>query len=172
MKALGLLLGLLTATGAAHGDGGTVRIQHETGDLRITVFSAPEPLRVGMADLSVLVQRRAGDRAVLDAEVEIVLSGPPPAAPIEVRATRENATNELLYAAAVELPAAGPWRLRVTVEHERETVEVSGELEVAPPAPPLVALWPYLVLPPAVVALFALREWLTHRRGVHRPRSR
>jgi len=164
MSALALLLCLLAA-GTARADGGTVRIQRDEGPFRIAVFSAPEPLRAGAADLSVLVQRRDGDRALLDAEVEIRLVGPPPAAPIDVQATRENATNKLLYAALVDIPAAGPWTLRVTVRHDGETAVVSGELEVARSMPRLVALWPYLVLPLGVVAVFALHERLTHRRA-------
>ena len=149
---------LLLAAGVAQADGGTVQIQQDTGPFRITVFSAPEPLRVGSADLSVLVQRRDGDAPVLDAEVAIRLEGPPPAAPIETRATREAATNKWLQAALVEIPAAGAWRLRVTVRAGGQSADATGALRVMPRAR-LRSLWPYLALPPVAVALFAAREW-------------
>jgi len=42
----------------------------------------------------------------------------------------------------------------------------SHALPVAPP-PRLSHLWPYLAFPPAVVAGFALREWLTRRSRAH-----
>jgi hypothetical protein len=113
MKVLVALVSLLAAD-LARADGGAIRIQRDAGPLRITVFSAPEPLRVGAADLSVMVQSREGGAPVLDAEVELRLEGPPPERPIQVRATREQAANKLLYAASVELPAAGTWRLRAT----------------------------------------------------------
>ena len=156
------LVGALVA-GLARADGGTIRIQEDAGPFRITVWSAPEPLRVGAADLSVLVQRRGEGSPSLDAEVELRLDGPEAQPPIEARATREQATNELLYAAAVTLPAAGTWRLRASVREGADAVEVAGDLPVAPPLPRLWTLWPYLALPPAAVAAFALRERLQAR---------
>ena len=156
------LIGLLAADLAA-ADGGSVRIDEEAGPFRIAVMSAPEPLRVGTADLSVLVQRRGDGSPVLDAEVDLRLDGPAPEPPIEVRATREQATNQLLQAAAVTLPAAGTWRLQARVREGGDAVEVAGALTVAPPPPRLLGLWPYLALPPAAVACFALREWLARR---------
>ena len=160
-----LVLLLLLAAGAAHADGGTVRIREDAGAFRITVFSAPEPLRAGRADLSVLVQRRDDDAPVLDAEVTLRLEGPPPAAPIEARATRAAATNKWLHAALVEIPVAGPWTLRASVRAGGDAAEVATQIEVAPRLPALLALWPYLALPPLAVAAFAVREWLTRRRG-------
>jgi len=163
MRALLTLLVVL-AVEPAWADGGTLRIQQDAGRLRITAFSAPEPLRVGVADLSVLVQRRAGGDPVLDAEVALRLEGPPGEPPIELRATRAEATNELFYAARAELRAAGIWTLRVNVRSPGETEAVEGELPVGPPPPRLFGLWPYLALPPAAVAIFALRGWLVRRR--------
>jgi hypothetical protein len=46
------------------------------------------------------------------------------------------------------------------VREGADAVEVAGELPVDPPRPRLWSLWPYLLLPPAAVALFALRERL------------
>ena len=163
MTARALML-LLLAAGVAHADGGTVRIQQEAGPFRITVFSAPEPLRAGNADLSVLVQRREGDAPVLGAEVAFRLDGPPPAPPIEARATHDAATNKLLYAAIVAIPAPGSWTLHATVRDGADTADVAGEIAVAPRAPRLETLWPYLAAPPLVVLLFATREWLRRRR--------
>ncbi len=158
------LVFVLLGAGVARADGGTIRIQQDAGSFRITVFSAPEPLRVGAADFSVLVQRIDDEAPVVDAEIAIRLVGPPPALPIDVRATRANATNKLLHAALVMLPTAGTWTLRVTLRHAAEVVELDGEIDVAPPLPRWVALWPYLAFPFAVVTLFALRVWLAYRR--------
>jgi hypothetical protein len=162
MKIRASLLCLLLAA-VAYADGGTVRIDEDAGPFRVAVMSAPEPLSVGAADLSVLVQRRGDGSPLLDAEVDLRLDGPAPGAPIEVRASREQATNQLLQAAAVMLPAAGTWRLRVSVRQGGDAVEVAGALPVAPAPPRLQGVWPYLALPPVVVACFALREWLARR---------
>jgi len=167
------LLALVCALGAglSRADGGAIRIQEDAGPFRITVWSAPEPLRVGPADLSVLVQRRDGGAAVLDAQVELRLDGPEPETPDEARATRAQATNQLLQAAVVTLPVAGTWTLRASVRQGGDAVEVAGELLVAAPPPRLGGLWPYLALPPAAVACFALRERLKRRRFAASPGS-
>lgn len=157
------LLSLLAAAGAAHADGGTVRIRDDAGSLRITVFSAPEPLRAGAADLSVLLQRR--DVPVLDADVVLHLEDPAATGAIEARATHEAATNKLFYAAAVVLPVAGIWKLRVAVREAGEDFTVSGELPVEAPTPRWLTLWPYLALPPLAVLLFAAHEWRQHHRA-------
>jgi len=162
-----LALLCVLAADLARADGGAVRIEAEAAPFRITVMSAPEPLRVGAADLSVLVQRLEGGPPALDAKVELRLDGPAQEPPIQVRATREQATNKLLYAAAVTFPAAGTWTLRATVRQGGDAVEVAGELPVVGPPPRLWTLWPYLAFPPAVVAGFALREWLRRRSRAH-----
>ena len=40
-------------------DGGTIRLSEQKGNYRITVFTAPTPLRAGPVDISVLVQEAA-----------------------------------------------------------------------------------------------------------------
>ena len=48
-------------------DGGIVQFQKQAGPFFVTVFSAPVPLRVGAADLSVMVQKADDRSEVLDA---------------------------------------------------------------------------------------------------------
>src|SRR5262245_24203813 len=165
------LIGVLAAN-TALADGGTVRALQEAGPFRITVMSAPEPLRVGPVDLSVLVQRADGGAPVLDAEVELRLEGPGADAPIVVWATHEQATNQLLHAAVVTLPTAGTWRIRALVRQGGDSAEVAGALPVAARPPRLLALWPYLALPLAIGAGFALREWLARRASPSDERGR
>ena len=142
-----------------------VRIQADAGALRITAFSAPEPLRVGAADLSVLVQQREGGAPVLDAEVALAARGPGAGAADASCARRaQPRRTSSCTPPASSFRAAGDWTLRVSVRRGEQLVEVAGALPVAPPPPRLASLWPYLALPPAAVALFALREWLVARR--------
>ena len=89
-----------------------MQFRQQVGPLIVTVFSAPVPLRVGSADLSVLVQTVRDASPVLNAEVALQLSSPGSPA-IHVPATRAQATNKLLYAAHPVLPSAGQWRLTV-----------------------------------------------------------
>lgn len=157
-------LTLLVGTPVAWGDGGAVQLQQPRGPFLITVFTAPTPLRAGPADISVLVQNHDGRTPLLDADVRVELrSSAPGGAAIRTAATRQQATNKLLYAAPVNVPSAGSWELRITVRHAEEVADVACQIAVATPLPPLLAHWPYLAFPPAAVMVFALHQWLRSR---------
>ena len=136
------------------------------GPFTITLFAAPAVLAVGPGDLSVLVQSRPDGASVLDARVAITAIPPASAAatPVTVDATHDAATNKLLYAATVTLPAPGTWTARVVVQRDAQRAEVSCELPVVPAAGTLARIWPYLAVPPLAVSLFALHQWLLARR--------
>jgi len=150
------------------------------------VFSSPEAVAGGPVDLSVLVQGRETGEVVLDADVTFTLSPPvgemnqadvfcsdPTAAmPLpdginnlaSVRASREQASNKLLYAAPVQLNAPGDWKLHVVVSRGTDTARFDFLLPVALRSGKLIGLWPYLAFPPLVVAAFAVNQWLRGRR--------
>jgi hypothetical protein len=161
----GLLTGFLVAIRLVLADGGLAQFQSEAGGFIITVFSAPVPLRVGVADLTVMVQK-ADDRSdVLDCDVTLHLSKPGEEA-ISVAATPAQARNKLLYAAHPVLRKAGKWNLSVDVKRRRETAHVNGKLTVLPELPPSIAYWPYFAVLPITVTLFALNQWLKSQRKV------
>jgi hypothetical protein len=158
----------------ASADGGTVRLVEPAGPFVVTVFSAPEPLRVGPVDVSVLVQDRTGGEPVLDARVSVEAIPPVggETTPIRLEATRAQATNKLLYATAFAPDRAGTWALRVVVRRGGDGADVHGALPVERAASGLHDVWPYLALPPVLVALYALRARLLRRRRSHPPASR
>ena len=105
-----LLLCLISTP--ARADSGVVRASAVDGPWRLTVFSEPTPLRAGFVDLSVLVQRTESDQPVLDATVSLMLEHPrADVSSILVEATRETASNRLLYSAEFELPEPGLWNV-------------------------------------------------------------
>lgn len=163
--AAALALGLDLAAQNASADGGLVRLHERAGPFTVTLFSAPTPLCVGPADLSVLVQAGDGGVPLVDAKVELRLDPPRDAAasPIAVPATAERATNKLLYAARVELAAPGEWRATLSIEQGGGSATVNCPLPVSPAEPPLSALWPYLVAPVVAIAVFALHQRLARR---------
>jgi hypothetical protein len=169
-RAVGVLLAWTlagaTSTRLARADGGTVRVVEPVGAFVVTIFSAPEPLRVGPADVSVLVQDRRSGAPMLDARVtlEVLAPGGGDASPTRLEATHAEATNKLLYAARLVTDRAGTWSVRATVQRGSDAVEVDCPLPVAPSASTLTDVWPYLALPPLVVALYALRAHLLRRR--------
>ena len=165
------------------GDGGVIRLRGTQGPFSVTLFSSPDVVAGGLADVSVLIQGRESGQVVLDAEVSLTLSPPdglamkqsgglcglPTAAmrlpdginnPASVRATREQASNKLLYAAPVELDAPGDWVLHVVVSRGSDTARFDCLLPVTLESGKLTGVWPYVWLPPLAAAAFAVNQWL------------
>lgn len=165
--AIVLQLGLLTAA-ASWADGGTLVLRRQAGPSIISVFSSPEPLRVGVADVSVMVQQASDQSPILNANVKVraAQARPDSIAEVIAPATHAQATNKLLYVGQLSLPSSGLWKLAVDVQTQTGRAEVTGELRVLPPQPPLLAYWPYVALVPALALLFVLNRWLKKRRGL------
>lgn len=157
-----LALAWLAAT-VALADGGAVRLRGGSDEWTLTVFAPAEPLQVGLADLSVLVQRKDTGEAVLDADVTLTLR-PPAGEPFRRQATRAQATNKLLHSSLVDLSVPGLWALSVTARRGSDVATVEGELSVSPAASRLAGLAQVLALPPIAVILFACHQALKDRR--------
>jgi hypothetical protein len=149
----------------ARPDGGVVRLRETRGGLVVTVFTAPDPLRAGPQDVSVLVQEPSG-APVLDAEVTLHFDPPDRSnAGFAAHALRAQATNKLLQAAQVDLGEVGEWRLGVSVRRAGQASDLSCLLPIAPATHRMTALWDVLALPPLMVVLFALNQTLRPRRA-------
>jgi hypothetical protein len=148
----------------AQADGGLVRASAEQSGLVVTLFTTPTPLRVGGADVSVLVQDATTRATLLDAQITVrVAAQHEDALPAAVRLTHAAATNKLLQAGTISLPVAGSYRLVAEARRGHARAVVATEVTVAPALPPLLALWPYLALPPVVVGIFLVHQWLRRR---------
>lgn len=160
------LLGCLLMASCARllADGGMILVHQQSPPFVITIFASPTPPRVGEIDLSVLLQSSETLDPVLDAEVQIELAKH--GAPIQVRATHDQAQNKLLYAASVPLEDPGMWRYTVSIQAAHITskpVAISGNLAVAPEQPKLASYGGYLALPFVCLAIFALHQGLRCR---------
>jgi hypothetical protein len=170
-------------------DLGVVLSRESQGSFIITVFLSSEPVQGRAADVSVLVQRRDSNDPILDANVSFALT-PPRGLPLDhaepicgppqpmtpgttlglqdgqriIEARRELSVNELLYAAPINFPLAGPWKLETLVRHGADSAKITCEIPVGLPARRLAGLAPYLSLPAMLVALFATNQWLRTRR--------
>jgi len=166
------LLGwLLLATATMFADGGTVLMHTQSPPFIVTVFASPTPPRVGDTDLSVLVQSSETLEPVLDADVRFKFVSS--RSQMQVRATRSQAHNKLLYAAAVQLNDPGQWHYSVSIGTGNSTsrpVTVSGAVAVAPALPKLAAYWGYLMLPFLSLGILALHQRLRFRRPSFRGR--
>jgi hypothetical protein len=146
---------------AARGDGGTMLLHQDSGSFTITLFAAPQPLQVGVADLSVMVQDRSSGDVLLDPAVDVAIA--PEAAhtsPQTLRLTRGQASNRLLQAATVEFPRPGKWRLTLLVTRGGETVRLGTECTVEPDRSRALLVWFYVLLPAVLILLFAIHQGL------------
>ena len=167
----GTLMALLLVPPSALADGGALRLSQRQGPYRVSVFTAPTPLRAGPADVSVLVQGEGGEPLP---EVSVRVRASPhgrPGVPIEHAATTEAATNKLFKSAVFELPAPGEWDLEVIVDgpHGSETVRLTVAVEEASPSWP--ALWPWFGWPALAVVLFGVHCALVRRRRREKKRG-
>jgi hypothetical protein len=171
LSRIGILGGLCLATCILFADGGIVQFQKRAGRFVVTVFSSPVPLRVGPADLTVMVQTAEDHHDVLDCRVTLTLakSGE---RDITLEATRAQATNKLLYAAETVLPSAGTWHTTVNLAAKSETASAAGDISVLPEQSSLIAYWPYFTIVPVALALFALNQCLKAKRRLNYPRAR
>ena len=157
---------MLTASMVLHSssllwaDGGAVRLSQQQGNYQITVLTTPTPLRTGRVDISVLVQNADTGELVLDEQVTIKATrrGHPGSAISQV-ATAEAATNRLFRGADFEVREAGWWDVEVSINGPLGKEHAQFEMEVAPPLPKWLALWPWFSWPLLVVVLFGVHQW-------------
>jgi hypothetical protein len=159
---------LWASAGPAFADGGTLRLTRAAGPFVVTLFTAPEPLVVGSADVSVLVQERSSAVVRLDATVALRVRAPD-GTEQQLQAVHATTGNRLLQSALVELSQPGRWQLTVEVRHGSEAAAtVSTELLVGSATPRLAAQWPPLALPPLCIALYLWRARLLERQRSRR----
>jgi hypothetical protein len=152
----------------AHADGGRLQMRQAAGPFVVSLFTTPESLAVGPADLSVMVEGQGS--VLLDADVVVTLM-PEDArvAPVVAQLSHAHATNGLLQDAVVELPRAGRWHAVVHVSHAGREASIATDLAVANYSSRRGTVWLFAVLPVCVIALFA---WVqTEKRRARRRRT-
>jgi hypothetical protein len=164
----GAIVAMLVHGDDARGDGGAVQCSKVVDGCRVTVFTSPTPLRVGPADLSVLLADAATD-------------APLPKTAVRVRArvagggwrswrpaTFEAATNKLLRMAVIDFSTAGAWQAQVEWNHSGRRAAVQIPIEVGPPLPRWIDLAPWILWPIVPIGLFAVAQRGKHRRQAQR----
>jgi hypothetical protein len=143
-----------------------VRLSRQEGGYRVTVFTAPTPLRAGPVDVSVFVQDAAKGEPLSGGRVTVraVPRGRAVDA-IEETATTEAATNKLFRAAVFDLPGPGWWEIEVRIEGPHGGARVGFQVEAAEALPHWASLWPWVSWPAVAVLLFAVHQWLVRRKA-------
>ena len=168
-----LALSIVTAilwVSTATANGGTIQVSMErAGPYEVTVLTDPSPIRVGVLDVSVMVERPGGD-LVQDARVMVTTT---PVGSAEsggkYEATHDRATNKLFYAADVPISRAGPWQIEVTITSGLGEGAVSFAVEATEPSIP--DRLPLVVLIVIFVGLIAASGIVRHRSARDRLRG-
>lgn len=122
----------------------------------VSLFTTPESLAVGPADLSVMVEEQASGKVLLDADVVITLTAEDArTAPVVAHLSHAHATNRLLEDAVIQLPHAGRWRAVIRVSEAGREASASTVLTVANYSARRGTVWLFAILPICAVALFA-----------------
>lgn len=139
-----LLLALIwsIASGArpavAHGGGRPQLVNHPLGDYILSVWTLPDPLRVGTAHVTVaLAQTTAGGppQAALNREVWLTVQ-PADGGPAQrLAVTHANAANKLYYEVDFELPSVGEWQFVIETA-DQPAVTAAFSAPVAPARSP------------------------------------
>ena len=161
---------VISAAGTLFADGGTMQFRKPAGPFMVTVFSEPVPVRAGIADLSVMVEKGSDQSGVLDADVKLHLKKTESGRIVEIiaPASHSNATNKLLYAASVTLPSAGTWQITVDVREKGDAASASGNVTVWAAEAPMMERWPLFAVVPLMILFFVLNQWLRRRRNTIR----
>ena len=162
MRRPGVLLisfGLLPLVASA--DGLTVSVRQASGPFLVTVFTTPDPMRVGPVDVAVLVQDRKTGGVILDANVMFAarsLSGS--GRHVLTLGTGYHAINKLLRSARLGIPDPGWWALDIRISRGESEAAVSTKIQVSPAKSRVSVVWPFLLIPPIAVALFVIHQML------------
>ncbi len=147
-------------------DGGTVRLSEQKGGYRITVFTAPTPVRAGPVDISVLVQDAATGELASGVQVNIEAQWrDSPGVALYHPATTEAATNKLYCAATFDLPEPGGYSVEVSIDGTLGEAKVSFDLEAAEPLPSWLTVWPWIGWPLLAILLFCIHQLLVRWRS-------
>lgn len=143
---------------AAYADGGHLQMRQTAGPFVVSLFTTPEDLGIGPADMSTMVEDQATGRVVLDAEVFITLTAGDAhgGAPVVARLTHTNATNKLMQDAIVRLPRAGVWRAVVDVRQGGRQGSAGTTLSVSDHSARRDTTWTLAAFPLLAVGIFAI----------------
>jgi hypothetical protein len=152
LRRLAAVFMVVLAATAAHGDGGTMLLHQDAGAFTITLFAAPQPLDVGTADFSVLVQDRSSGDVLLDPMLDLTVDG------TTTRLTRGQVSNRLLQSATVRFSSPGKRRLTLAVRRGSDVAQLTTDCRVEPDRSRATLVWFYVLLPVGIILLFVIHQ--------------
>ena len=157
---------LLALTLAAYADGVHLLTRQVAGPFVVSVFTTPDVLAVGPAELSVMVEQVVPAQVLMDAEVSLELTCRAHCAPpVHARLTHAGGTNQLLQVAEVSFPKPGIWDAVIAVRAQGRDARAVAELVVAPHSSRRGTIWLFALLPFCAGAGFFWVERVRSRRS-------
>jgi hypothetical protein len=163
MKRVLVALLLSCAAAVAHADGGRLQMRQAAGPFIISLFTQPESLGIGHADLSAMVEEQGSGKVLLDADVLITLTPENgEGEPIIAHLSHAHAANRLLQDNVVQLPRAGRWRAVIQVNDAGRRASVATDLAVGDHSARRGTVWVFALLPVLAIALFGWVQIAKH----------
>jgi hypothetical protein len=154
---------LSCAAAVAHADGGRLQMRQAAGPFIVSLFTQPESLGVGQADLSAMIEEQESGKVLLGADVTIALTPENgQGEPIVAHLSHAHATNGLLQDALVQLPRAGRWRAVIQVSDAGRRASVATDLAVGDHSARRGSVWVFALLPVLAIALFVWVQIAKH----------
>lgn len=95
------------------------------GEFTVSVWTDPEPLRVGTVHVTVAIAR--GNEAILNQAVRVEADGE--RGRVEAAATHDNSANKFLYEADMEIGRSGAHQFTVTINDIPDTLQFTATVE-------------------------------------------
>ncbi|QHN02588.1 hypothetical protein FTO74_03780 [Granulicella sp. WH15] len=144
----------------AHGDGGRVQMHASAGPYMVTLFSTPDTLTTGPADLSIGVEDAATGEFITDAEVRLTLNqlDAAPANKIVAQTAHGSSARGILQAAQITFPRPGRWRITIDVNRKGRTGQCTTDLTVGTAHQQTYEIWATVSTPLLICLLFVIHE--------------
>lgn len=144
-----------------------MRLQQTSGELVVTLFTAPEPLVTGRADFSVMVQDRSTQQLLPDARATLELHSP--SGRVEtLRLLKSVGANKMFQSATVSLPLAGEWSASLNVESGPNHALITTSFHVAENPSRRHIVLTLVILPFAIILLFCIHQYLRKKQASRR----
>lgn len=147
----------------AMADTGQLQASEISGPFGINLYTSPVPLRAGEVEISALVTNAEDGAPALGAVVTMELrrEGADAASSAKLEASRGG--DGLRYFVTTKVQNPGRWAIRVEVANSLGEGSLLKTVQVDAALPMYITLWPALVFPPVVIALFVLNQRLRVR---------
>jgi hypothetical protein len=164
---------LLLPAAQADAHGGKLQLElAPAGPYVVSVWTAPDPARVGALDISASILRSDTRRPVDDAGMRLTARVSTASGFVEGVGSRAagrffDLLAPRLYHARVEIPAPGRWHVTVSVLGSAGRGDVDFDMDVAPP---LTISW-VVIAASAAVSILVLAGWFAVRGRTRRRRE-